>query len=168
MSAIPACRSNSTTKTIPNHPARRPLITPSPWSAAQAYDGPGLTTWGYGRRRRGPGGPGGPYRPRGYSRGMINGTHVILYSRDADADRVFFRDVLSFASVDAAEGWLIFKTPPAEIAVHPTDGTEAHQLFLMTAGGTTGGTTRGTTGSTGASWKVRTIADNIGVTIGDF
>src|SRR5438046_390020 len=48
---------------------------------------------------------------------MINGTHVILYSRDADADRVFFRDVLSFASVDAAEGWLIFKSPPAEIAV---------------------------------------------------
>src|SRR5438132_630460 len=66
-----------------------------------------------------------------YSRGMINGTHVILYSRDADADRVFFRDVLSFASVDAAEGWLIFKTPPAEIAVHPTEGTEAHQLLLM-------------------------------------
>jgi catechol 2,3-dioxygenase-like lactoylglutathione lyase family enzyme len=62
---------------------------------------------------------------------MINGTHVILYSRDADADRVFFRDVLSFASVDAAGGWLIFKTPPAEIAVHPTDSTEAHQLFLM-------------------------------------
>jgi hypothetical protein len=62
---------------------------------------------------------------------MINGSHVIVYSRDAEADRMFFRDVLGFPSVDAGEGWLIFQTPPAEIAVHPKEGTEAHQLYLM-------------------------------------
>ena len=53
---------------------------------------------------------------------MINGAHIILYSTDAEADRVFIRDVLGFAGVDAGGGWLIFKLPPAEIAVHPTDG----------------------------------------------
>ncbi|MFI9103462.1 VOC family protein [Streptomyces fildesensis] len=62
---------------------------------------------------------------------MINGVHVVIYSRDAEADRVFFRDVLGYPHVDAGGGWLIFKLPPAEIAVHPTDGPERHELFLM-------------------------------------
>ena len=62
---------------------------------------------------------------------MINGTHVILYSQDAEADRVFLRDVLGFESVDAGDGWLIYRAPPAEIAVHPTEGAEAHELYLM-------------------------------------
>lgn len=53
---------------------------------------------------------------------MINGAHVVLYSTDAEADRVFIRAVLGFAGVDAGGGWLIFKLPPAEIAVHPTEG----------------------------------------------
>ena len=39
---------------------------------------------------------------------MINGAHVIIYSKDADADRAFFRDVLHFPAVDAGHGWLIF------------------------------------------------------------
>ncbi|HEY6287101.1 MAG TPA: hypothetical protein VIX20_15665 [Ktedonobacteraceae bacterium] len=62
---------------------------------------------------------------------MINGAHVILYSTDAEADRVFIRDVLGFAGVDAGGGWLIFKLPPAEIAVHPTDGLGKHECYLM-------------------------------------
>lgn len=62
---------------------------------------------------------------------MINGGHVILYSRDAEADRAFFPDVLGYPHVDAGGGWLIFKLPPAEIAVHPTDGPEAQEFFLM-------------------------------------
>ncbi|MCM2417071.1 VOC family protein [Streptomyces sp. RKAG337] len=62
---------------------------------------------------------------------MINGVHVVIYSRDAEADRAFFRDVLGYPHVDAGGGWLIFKLPPAEIAVHPTDGPERHELFLM-------------------------------------
>src|SRR2546421_12011581 len=62
---------------------------------------------------------------------MINGAHVILYSTDAEADRVFIRDVLGFAGVDAGGGWLIFKLPPAEVAVHPTDGPGKHELYLM-------------------------------------
>ena len=53
---------------------------------------------------------------------MITGAHVVLYSNDPEADRAFFRDVLEFRSVDAGHGWLIFKLPPAEAALHPTDG----------------------------------------------
>jgi len=63
---------------------------------------------------------------------MITGAHAILYSTDADADRAFLRDVLGFPHVDAGEGWLIFRLPPAEVAVHPSDENDAHELFLMT------------------------------------
>jgi hypothetical protein len=51
---------------------------------------------------------------------MITGAHVLFYSTDADADRVFLRDVFEFPSVDAGGGWLIFALPPAEAAVHPS------------------------------------------------
>ncbi len=50
---------------------------------------------------------------------MISGAHVIVYSKNPDADRAFFRDVLGFNSVDAGHGWLIFSLPPAEAAFHP-------------------------------------------------
>jgi len=62
---------------------------------------------------------------------MINGAHVILYSRDAEADRAFLRDTLGFPSVDGGQGWLIFRLPPAEVALHPADGEPSHELFLM-------------------------------------
>ena len=62
---------------------------------------------------------------------MIFGAHVIVYSRDADADRVFFRDILEFPSVDAGHDWLIFTLPPAEMAVHPVEGSVGHELYLM-------------------------------------
>jgi catechol 2,3-dioxygenase-like lactoylglutathione lyase family enzyme len=62
---------------------------------------------------------------------MIFGAHVIIYSKDAEADRAFFRDVLGFKSVDAGHGWLIFALPPAEAAVHPAEGGEGHEFYLM-------------------------------------
>ena len=70
-------------------------------------------------------------RPEEESPNMLNGAHLILYSTDAEADRVFIRDVLGFPGVDAGDGWLIFKLPPAEVAVHPTDGPGKHELYLM-------------------------------------
>ena len=48
---------------------------------------------------------------------MNTGSHVIIYSNDADADRAFFSDVLEYPHVDAGGGWLIFKLPPGEVAV---------------------------------------------------
>jgi catechol 2,3-dioxygenase-like lactoylglutathione lyase family enzyme len=62
---------------------------------------------------------------------MIFGSHVIVYSQDAPADRDFFRDVLGFSSVDAGSGWLIFALPPAEAAVHPTEGAVSADLYFM-------------------------------------
>jgi hypothetical protein len=62
---------------------------------------------------------------------VINGAHVIIYSRDAEADRAFLRDVLEYPHVDAGQGWLIFKLPPAEVAVHPAGDRDAHELYLM-------------------------------------
>ena len=52
---------------------------------------------------------------------MITGMHTMLYSPDAEAVRAFFRDVLGLAHVDAGHGWIIFKGPPAEMAM-PSDG----------------------------------------------
>ena len=61
---------------------------------------------------------------------MIFGVHAIIYSKDAEHLREFFRDVLGLPSVDAGRGWLIFALPPAEIAMHPDDESR-HELFLM-------------------------------------
>jgi catechol 2,3-dioxygenase-like lactoylglutathione lyase family enzyme len=52
---------------------------------------------------------------------MLIGAHVLLYSDNPEADRAFFRDVLGLPHVDAGRGWLIFKLPPAEAALHPPD-----------------------------------------------
>src|SRR3954449_2054685 len=62
---------------------------------------------------------------------MISGAHVIVYSKDAEADRAFLRDVLGFPSVDAGRGWLIFALPPAEVAVHPDERNDKHELYFM-------------------------------------
>lgn len=62
---------------------------------------------------------------------MINGAHLVLFSKNPEADRKFLTDVLEFLSVDAGRGWLIFKLPPAELAVHPSEGEQSTQLYLM-------------------------------------
>ncbi len=51
---------------------------------------------------------------------MIFGAHVMVYSKDAEADRAFFRDVLGFKSVDVGHGWLRFALPPEKPhSTHP-------------------------------------------------
>lgn len=71
---------------------------------------------------------------------MINGAHILIYSKDADVDRAIVRDVLKLPNVDVGRGWLIFKLPPAELAVHPAesgDGKDApgrgltSEIYLM-------------------------------------
>jgi Glyoxalase/Bleomycin resistance protein/Dioxygenase superfamily len=69
---------------------------------------------------------------------MLIGAHTLLYSENPEADRAFFRGVLDFPSVDAGHGWLIFKLPAAEAAVHPTDASNrplevnGHRLLAST------------------------------------
>jgi catechol 2,3-dioxygenase-like lactoylglutathione lyase family enzyme len=62
---------------------------------------------------------------------VIFGSHVIVFSRDPEADRAFFANVLGQPHVDAGGGWLIFKLPAAELAVHPSDGPTGHELYFM-------------------------------------
>ena len=70
---------------------------------------------------------------------MFLGSHFLLFSRDANADRAFFRDVLEMPAVDAGEGWLIFRLPPAEMGIHPAesspaageDGMAAASIYLL-------------------------------------
>ena len=69
-------------------------------------------------------------RPNG-RRFMISGVHAIIYSKQAEKLRSFFRDVLGLRAVDAGGGWLIFGLPPAELSFHPTRGAASHELYLM-------------------------------------
>lgn len=63
---------------------------------------------------------------------MITGAHAILFSADAAVDRAVLAELLrGQRSVDAGGGWLILALPPAEVAVHPTDGPPQHELYLM-------------------------------------
>jgi catechol 2,3-dioxygenase-like lactoylglutathione lyase family enzyme len=62
---------------------------------------------------------------------LISGVHAMIFSRDAEADRAFFRDVLGLGSVDSGGGWLIFALPPAEVGIHPTEEKDHHELYLL-------------------------------------
>src|SRR5438034_898485 len=65
---------------------------------------------------------------------MIRATHLMLFSRDAAADRAFLRDVLGWPSVEGGppgEDWPIFQLPPAEAGVHPTDDAPSTELYLL-------------------------------------
>jgi catechol 2,3-dioxygenase-like lactoylglutathione lyase family enzyme len=62
---------------------------------------------------------------------MISGAHIVIQSKNPEADRAFFRDVLGFASVDAGHGWLVFALPPSEAAFHPAAGNGSHELYFL-------------------------------------
>ena len=65
---------------------------------------------------------------------MITAVHSVIYARDAERARAFFRDTLGLCSVDAGGGWLIFALPPGELGIHPANSEESekhHQLYLM-------------------------------------
>lgn len=67
---------------------------------------------------------------------MINGAHTIIYAKDAEATRAFFRDVLEWPYVDEG-GWPIFRQPASELGIHPTghpggeEIPQGHELFLL-------------------------------------
>lgn len=62
---------------------------------------------------------------------MITGVHTIIYSTNSEADKAFFKDVLKLNNVDVGHGWLIFALPPSELAVHPSDSSQHHEIYLM-------------------------------------
>jgi hypothetical protein len=62
---------------------------------------------------------------------MINAVHLMIYSENPSADRDFLRDVLGYSYVDAGHDWLIFKLPPAEAGVHPSEGDGGVEMYFM-------------------------------------
>jgi predicted enzyme related to lactoylglutathione lyase len=60
---------------------------------------------------------------------VITGAHAIVFTKDVEATRAFFGDVLGLSSVDAGEGWLIFALPTAELAAHPAEENH-HEIYL--------------------------------------
>jgi catechol 2,3-dioxygenase-like lactoylglutathione lyase family enzyme len=73
---------------------------------------------------------------------MITSIHTLIYSDDATATRAFLRDVLGWKYVaeDWDNDWLIFKSGPSEMGVHPThsvwegktyDHPRQHSIALM-------------------------------------
>jgi hypothetical protein len=53
---------------------------------------------------------------------MFNGAHVVIYSADAEADRLVFRDILKLPNVDVGGGWLIFALHPPRLRFTHTNG----------------------------------------------
>lgn len=61
----------------------------------------------------------------------IVAAHMLLYTPEAEALRAVLRDALGWEFVEDTPGWLIFKLPPAEIGVHPSEGATTQQICLM-------------------------------------
>jgi predicted enzyme related to lactoylglutathione lyase len=61
---------------------------------------------------------------------MISGVHAIVFTPAPDEVRAFFREVLGLPHVDAGGGWPIFALPPAELAIHGSEGS-GNGLYLM-------------------------------------
>jgi predicted enzyme related to lactoylglutathione lyase len=62
---------------------------------------------------------------------MITSIHTLIYSDDANATRAFLRDVLGWKYVaeDFDNDWLIFKSGPSEMGVHPTHSEWEGQTY---------------------------------------
>lgn len=73
----------------------------------------------------------GGCRACAYHRSVITGVHAVVFSPAAEQVRAFFADVLAMPGTDAGGGWPVFALPPAELAVHPSDGRNRHELYLM-------------------------------------
>ena len=61
----------------------------------------------------------------------ITAAHMLLYSPQPDELREVLRDVFGWEHVEDTPGWLIFKLPPSELGVHPSDGATTHQICFM-------------------------------------
>jgi catechol 2,3-dioxygenase-like lactoylglutathione lyase family enzyme len=82
--------------------------------------------------------------------GVITAVHTLIYADDPEAARAFFRDVLQFPGTDTGGGWLIFKTGPSELGVHPSSWEHD-----------------GATGSTDQRFDVSLMCDDLDATMAE-
>lgn len=81
---------------------------------------------------------------------MITALHTLVYAEDPEAARAFFRDVLGLPGVDTGGGWLIFRTGPSEMGVHPSSWEH-----------------EGTTGGTDQRFDLSFMCDDLAATMAD-
>lgn len=81
---------------------------------------------------------------------MITALHTLVYADDPEAARAFFRDVLRLAGTDTGGGWLIFRTGPSELGVHPSSWEH-----------------EGRSGSTDQRFDVSLMCDDLKATMAD-
>src|SRR3954451_5687529 len=79
---------------------------------------------------------------------VITAVHTLIYADDPEAARAFFRDVLQFPGTDTGGGWLIFKTGPSELGVHPRSWEH-----------------EGNTGSTDQQFDISLMCDDLDATV---
>jgi catechol 2,3-dioxygenase-like lactoylglutathione lyase family enzyme len=93
---------------------------------------------------------------------MITSVHTLIYADDAERARAFLRDVLGWPSVDSGGGWLIFRTGPGELGVHPTSGGDGNASAESTGGDGDGGAW-----STSQHHEITLMCDDITATVAD-
>jgi catechol 2,3-dioxygenase-like lactoylglutathione lyase family enzyme len=81
---------------------------------------------------------------------MITALHTLIYADDPEAARAFFRDVFQLPGVDTGGGWLIFRTGPSELGVHPSSWEH-----------------EGTVGSTDQHYDLSFICDDLAATVAE-
>ena len=79
---------------------------------------------------------------------VITAVHTLIYAHDPETARAFFRDVLEFPGTDTGGGWLIFKTGPSELGIHPSSWEH-----------------EGATGSTAQQFDISLMCDDLDATI---
>jgi predicted enzyme related to lactoylglutathione lyase len=91
---------------------------------------------------------------------MITGVHALVYADDPEKARAFFRDVVEWPYVDAHDGWLIFRTGPSELGVHPTSVSQGGE-----GQGGEGPDGEGAAWHTGQHHEVTLMCDDIKATV---
>jgi catechol 2,3-dioxygenase-like lactoylglutathione lyase family enzyme len=105
---------------------------------------------------------------------MITAVHTLIYADDAERARAFLRDVLGWPCVDSGGGWLIFRTGPGEMGVHPTsEGGGASAAAQSGGGDATGGVESGGGDGAGGAWstsqhhEITLMCDDITATVAE-
>jgi predicted enzyme related to lactoylglutathione lyase len=65
---------------------------------------------------------------------MLTAVHMLLYSEDPPTTRAFLRDVLGWPYLEdsnSGPGWLIFRSGPSEMGVHPNSWTYQGQTTTV-------------------------------------